>query len=111
MEREEIFQIENEKYLAALSALTEAEIEAFNEDGTIPASLLKIVSLDSDMHFRFNELPMMSPSTGGYIFDDISFGDPYDKFMKADEEVELFKEYNSLTLDFLIKIFIFYKRK
>lgn len=95
LEREEIFQIENEKYLAALSALTEAEIEAFNEDGTIPASLLKIVSLDSDMHFRFNELPMMSPSTGGYIFDDISFGDPYDKFMKADEEVELFKENNS----------------
>ena len=37
----------------------------------------------------------MTPSTGGYIFDDISFGDPYDKFLKADEEAELFKENNS----------------
>ena len=89
MERNEIFQIENEKYLAILNSLTQADVDAFNEEGTIPANLLKIVTLDSDMRFKFIELPMMSPSTGGYVFDDITLDRT-----RGDVEVELFIEQN-----------------
>lgn len=67
-----IFQEENEKYLKALEGLTNEDIEAFDEEGTIPNTLLEIVTLDSDMHFKFKALPNMSPSTGGNIFDDLS---------------------------------------
>jgi hypothetical protein len=89
LERDEMFQIENEKYLAALSTLTQADVDAFNEEGTIPASILKIVTLGSDMCFRFNEIPSMTPSTGGNIFDDISLDRT-----AGDIEIELFRERN-----------------
>lgn len=66
-----IFQEENEKYLKALEELTEEDIEAFNVDGIIPKSLTSIVTLNSDMHFYFNKLPNLRPTTGGNIIDDI----------------------------------------
>lgn len=66
-----IFKEENEKYLNALNNLSDDDINKFEEDGDIPSSLLNIVTLDSDMHFKFIKLPNMTPSTGGYIFDDI----------------------------------------
>jgi hypothetical protein len=31
------------------------------------------VSLDTDMRFHFNKIPSMTPSTGGLVFDDISY--------------------------------------
>lgn len=74
-EEDVIFQEENAKYLSALEKLTKEDIDNFEEDGTIPPSLSKIVSLDSDMHFKFIKLPHMSPTTGGYIFDDIVLQD------------------------------------
>lgn len=74
-EEEEIFKEENSKYLEALSKLTQTDIDNFEEDGTIPSSLLKIVTLDSDMTFKFINIPDMTPSTGGNIFDDISLQD------------------------------------
>lgn len=74
-ENDIIFQEENEKYLTIINNLTKDEVENFEDDGTIPPSLTKIVSLDSDMHFKFIKLPHMSPSTGGYIFDDIRISD------------------------------------
>jgi hypothetical protein len=75
MEQNVIFQEENEQYLKELEKLTEEDIEKFEEDGTIPSSLLKIVQLNSDMHFKFIKLPNMSPTTGGYIFDDLILKD------------------------------------
>ena len=75
MEQNVIFQEENELYLKELEKLTEEDIEKFEEDGTIPSSLLKIVQLNSDMHFKFVKLPNMSPTTGGYIFDDLVLKD------------------------------------
>ena len=74
-----LFQKENEKYLFAINNLTIEEIEDFDENGTIPSSLLKIVTLDSDMHFKFIKIPNMTPSTGGYIFDDIIYNDNSEK--------------------------------
>ena len=70
-----LFKEENEKYLNALSNLTEDDVNKFEDEGEIPSSLLNIVTLDSDMHFKFIKIPTMSPSTGGYIFDDITLYD------------------------------------
>lgn len=71
-ENNAIFEEENKKYLTALSKLTQDDINSFDEEGDIPKTLLEIVTLDSDMHFKFKALPNMSPSTGGNIFDDLS---------------------------------------
>lgn len=75
MEEDIIFQEENDKYLKILSSLTENDIEKFEDEGIIPKSLSDIVSLDSNMVFKFIKLPNLSPSTGGYIFDDIKLSD------------------------------------
>ena len=74
-----LFQEENEKYLKALNELTEDDVEDFDTNGNIPSSLLKIVTLDSDMHFKFIKIPNMTPSTGGYIFDDVVYRDNSEK--------------------------------
>lgn len=81
-----IFQEENAKYLDAISNLTEDDVNDFEEKGDIPSSLLNIVTLDSSMCFKFIKLPHMTPSTGGYIFDDIR---TYDK---SEELYETFME-------------------
>lgn len=85
-ENNAIFQEENAKYLDALNSLTKSDIDDFNDDGTIPQSLSKIVTLGADMHFRFIKLPSMCPSTGGYIFDDLLVEDDsekeYEKFVE-----------------------------
>ena len=72
-EENELFQEENNKYLEALTGLTNKDIEAFEEDGVLPQSILEVVSLDTDMHFKFKKIPSMVPSTGGYVFDDITY--------------------------------------
>lgn len=79
-EEDIVFKEENEKYLNALNDLTDADYDALEEDGTIPKKILEICDLSSDMHFYFKKLPEMTPSTGGYIFDDISrdFIEKYD---------------------------------
>ena len=71
LENNETFKRLDEKYLEALEKLTDDDIKNFDEEGTIPSSITSIVTLDSDMRFYFKELPSMTPSTGGYIFDDI----------------------------------------
>ena len=82
-----IFQEENAKYLDAISNLTEDDVNNFEEKGDIPSSLLNIVTLDSSMCFKFIKLPHMTPSTGGYIFDDIRTYDKseevYESFMES----------------------------
>lgn len=72
-ENSEIFQIENRKYIDALNHLTDADIEAFEEEGKLPSSISSIMTLGSDMRFYFKKLPEMTPSTGGFAFDDIMY--------------------------------------
>lgn len=88
-EEDAIFQEENEKYLNALNSLTNENVEDFYENGTIPQSLNKIVTLGNDMIFRFIKLPNMTPSTGGYIFDDISVNETseleYEKYISEND--------------------------
>lgn len=72
IENDAIYQEENEKYLKALSKLTKEDVDAFEDDGTIPQFITSLVTMGTDLHFYFNKLPEMKPSTGGYVFDDIS---------------------------------------
>lgn len=74
-----VFQEEDKKYLEALNNLTKEDIQAYEDDDIIPQSLLNIVNLGSDLHFYFKKLPNMTPSTGGYIFDDLSIEDNSDE--------------------------------
>lgn len=71
-EKTQIFQELDRLYLQALDNVTESEVEDFFEEGIIPSKIAEIVTLDTDMHFKFKDLPSMSPSTGGYIFDDLN---------------------------------------
>lgn len=86
-EENALFQEENERYLLALSQLTEDDINAFDDDGVIPKSLDDIVTLDSNLHFKFKRIPHMSPTTGGNIFDDIS-RDNFEFITRGEEEFE-----------------------
>lgn len=91
-ENDIVFQEENEKYLKALTELTDDDYKAFEEDDEIPKSLLEIVTLNNDMHFYFKKLPNMKPTTGGYIFDDLSY-DYYKSFEKSELEFEKLDTY------------------
>ena len=68
----EIYQIENEKYLKALEALTDEDVDALEEEGALPSSISEIMTLGNDARLYFKKLPDKLPSTGGYVFDDIS---------------------------------------
>lgn len=71
-EKNELFQTENGKYLAALENLTKEEIILFEEEGELPKSITELVTLSpKDMRFYFINIPDMTPTTGGYIFQDI----------------------------------------
>ena len=74
-ECDELFKAENERYLKALDELTREDIENFEENGELPKSITDVVTLSpKDMKFYFINIPDMTPSTGGYIFDDIRYG-------------------------------------
>ena len=70
-ENNELYKEENDKYLNAINNLTENDIKSFEEDGSLPSSITSIVTIGSDMHFYFKKMPDKTPSTGGYVFDDI----------------------------------------
>ena len=70
-ENNELFKTENEKYLEALANITDNEIEEFENEGKIPQSISSIVTLGSDMKFYFKKIPTKTPTTGGFIFDDL----------------------------------------
>ena len=72
-EKNELFETENAKYLEALETITNKDVEEFENDGKIPSSLTSIVTLGSDMRFYFKRIPDKTPSTGGFIFDDIQW--------------------------------------
>lgn len=71
-EKNELFESENAKYLKALEELTKKDIEEFETEGKIPTSLSSIVTMNTDMRFYFKKIPTQTPSTGGFVFDDIS---------------------------------------
>jgi hypothetical protein len=71
-EQDILFKEENEKYLKALNELTDSDVSEFENEGTLPSSITSIVTMGADLRFYFKKIPNMSPSTGGYIFDDIS---------------------------------------
>ena len=72
-EKNELFEAENAKYLEALDAITNKDVEEFESEGKIPTVLSSIVTLGSDMRFYFKKIPNKTPSTGGFIFDDIQW--------------------------------------
>lgn len=72
-EQENMFKVLNEKYIDALKAITDEDVEVFYEEGTVPGKISDLMFIDSsDMKFHFRDLPEMVPSTGGYVFDDMS---------------------------------------
>jgi DNA polymerase elongation subunit (family B) len=72
-ENDYVYQLENKKYLDALNELTDADVNAFEEDGKLPSSISSIMTLGSDMRLYFKKMPERTPSTGGYVFDDIMY--------------------------------------
>lgn len=83
LEENAIFVEENEKYLNIIHNLTQSEVDAFDEDGTLPTALSSVVSLDTDMRFSFIKLPNMHPSTGGFVFEDIAITDTSEEIFES----------------------------
>lgn len=72
-EDNELFKQENDKYLKAIGELSNKDIEDFEENGILPSSITSIVDMGSDLRFYFKKIPNKTPSTGGYVFDDITY--------------------------------------
>ena len=72
-EKDELFKLEDGKYLKAINDLTKDDVEEFDENGKIPATILSVVNLGPDMRFYFKEIPDKTPSTGGYVFEDVTY--------------------------------------
>ena len=72
-ENNELYTTENAKYLAALDTITNKDVEEFESEGKIPAVLSTIVTMGSDMRLYFKKIPNKTPSTGGFVFDDIAY--------------------------------------
>lgn len=84
----------DKKYQDCLIHLTKDEIDNFIDEGVMPSSLQKIVFIKedyNDLKFYFKDLPDMTPSSGGYIFDDISYNllskntEEYDEILESTE--------------------------
>lgn len=87
-EEDALFKDLDAQYNKMLCGLSKEDIVKFNNDGDIPKSLHDIVFLNSeDMCFYFHQLPNMTPSTGGNIFDDIQLQDvsevEYEEFLSS----------------------------
>ena len=73
-EKDELFKELDKQYIEIISSLTKEEVEAFEEEYLVPDRLINIVHLNKDdLCFRFNQMPEMKPSTGGFVFDDIKY--------------------------------------
>jgi DNA polymerase elongation subunit (family B) len=69
-----LFQEENKKYLEALEEITNDEVVEFEEEGILPKSIENLMTLNSaDMRLHFKKIPDKTPSTGGFVFDDIQY--------------------------------------
>lgn len=73
-ENNALFQEENQKYLEALEEITNDEVEEFEDEGKLPQVLETLVTLNSaDMRLYFKKIPNRTPSTGGFVFEDIQY--------------------------------------
>ena len=73
-ENNALFQEENKKYLEALEEMTNDEVDEFEEEGKLPTAIASIMTLNSaDMRLYFKKIPERTPSTGGFVFDDIQY--------------------------------------
>ena len=77
-EKTEQFERLNSAYLKAIDSLTSDEVDDFWDDRVIPKRFEDIVHLAMDettqtVRFYFNELPDMTPTTGGDIVEDIVY--------------------------------------
>lgn len=72
-EKNELYETENAKYLAALDAITNKDVEDFENEGKLPTAIASIMTLGSDMRLYFKKIPNKTPSTGGFVFDDIAY--------------------------------------
>ena len=73
-ENNAIFQEENRKYLEIIENITNDEVDEFESEGKIPTALASLVTLNaSDMRFYFKKIPNRTPTTGGFVFDDIQY--------------------------------------
>ena len=71
-ENDILFKEENNKYLKALNGLTDSDVTEFENNGILPSSITSIVTMGADLRFYFKKMPNKTPSTGGYVFADIS---------------------------------------
>ena len=72
-EQNELFETENKKYLDALETITNKDVEDFENEGKLPTAIASIMTLGSDMRLYFKKIPNKTPSTGGFVFDDIAY--------------------------------------
>ena len=72
-EQNELYNEENQKYLDALDAMTNDEVVEFEDEGKLPTAIASLVTLGADMRLYFKKIPDKTPSTGGYVFDDITY--------------------------------------
>lgn len=78
-ENNELFISENEKYLKILDELTDDDYDAFINDGKIPTKILAMMTLGTDMKLYFKKIPNKTPTSGGFIFEDLVRNDEIDK--------------------------------
>ena len=57
-EQNEIYKVENQKYLDALNEITNDEVEEFEEEGKLPTSIASLVTVGSDMRLYFKKTPL-----------------------------------------------------
>ncbi len=70
-EETELFKSENSRYLSCLASLKSSDVNAFETEGKLPSCITSFMVLGPDFRLRFKSLPDMTPSTGGFVFDDI----------------------------------------
>ena len=68
-----MYEQENSKYLEALNEITDKDVKACEDEGKRPSSISSIVTMGSDMRLYFKKSPTMTPSTGGFVVDDLSY--------------------------------------
>ena len=91
-EEDALFKQEDKRYLEALEQITEEDLEKLENEGILPEVLNDIVVLDNTLHFKFVKLPDMSPSTGGYLFEDVCHMDiseeEYERLMSEEFAID-----------------------
>ena len=55
------------------NAMTNDEVREFEEEGKLPTTIASLVTVGTDMRLYFKKMPTKTPSTGGYVFDDITY--------------------------------------